>query len=230
MIDIFSETEEFYSVIHEINVLAFGQENEARLVENLRKSRSFDFQLSLVAVKEGRVVGHILFSPVTISSLLKKAFSSGCSKMPRCKALEILRSEAYLGVRRNKPAPCLTRGRMRETQQIGVFQQPVKTEREAVPAVALAPMAVRPEFQNQGIGSRLVREGLEQCRKLGHKIVVVVGHPNYYPRFGFASARAKGLEAPFPVPDEAFMVKELEGGALDGTVGMVEYPPEFDGV
>jgi len=58
----------------------------------------------------------------------------------------------------------------------------------------------------------------------------VVGHSNYYPRFGFASARVKGLEAPFPVPDEAFMVEELEGGALVGTVGMVEYPPEFDGV
>ena len=223
MINILPETEEFYPAIHEINVLAFGQENEARLVENLRKSRSFDFQLSLVAVKEGRVVGHILFSPITISSLLKKAFSSGCSKMPRCKALEILRSEAYLG---GTPQ----RRRMRETQQMGVFQQPVRTERGAVPAVALAPMAVHPEFQNQGIGSKLVREGLEQCRKLGHKIVIVVGHPNYYPRFGFASARAKGLEAPFPVPDEAFMVKELEGGALDGTVGMVEYPPEFDGV
>ena len=75
-----------------------------------------------------------------------------------------------------------------------------------------------------------MREGLEQCRKLSHKIVIVVGHSNYYPRFGFASARVKGLEAPFPVPDEAFMVEELEGGALVGTVGMVEYPPEFDGV
>ena len=101
MIDIIPETEKFYPEIHEINSLAFGQENEARLVENVRKSRSFNPQLSLVAIKEGRVVGHILFSPITISSLLKKAFSSGCSKMPRCKALEILRSEAYLGVRRN---------------------------------------------------------------------------------------------------------------------------------
>ena len=169
MIDIIRETEEFYSAIHEINSLAFGQENEARLVENVRKSRSFNPQLSLVAIKEGRVVGHILFSPITI-----------------------------------------------------------KSERGAAPAVALAPMAVHPEFQNQGIGSKLVREGLEQCRKLGHKIVVVVGHRNYYPRFGFSSAGAKGLKAPFPVPDEAFLFAELVSGALDNVSGTVQYPPEFE--
>jgi putative acetyltransferase len=171
MISILPETREVYDIIHEMNVLAFGQESEARLVENLRKSCSFNAQLSLVAIKEGRVVGHILFSPITI-----------------------------------------------------------KTERGAVPAVALAPMAVRPEFQKQGIGSKLVREGLEQCRKLGHKVVVVVGHPNYYPRFGFASARAKGLEAPFPVPNEAFMVMELVPGSLDDISGLVKYPVEFNDV
>ena len=97
----------------------------------------------------------------------------------------------------------------------------------AVPALTLAPLAVRPEFQNQGIGSQLVRDGLERCRTLGHRIVVVVGHPNYYPRFGFCPARARGLEAPFPVPDEAFMVLELVPGALDGVAGMVRFPPPF---
>ena len=125
MINIMPETREVYTIIHEINVLAFGQETEARLVENIRKSCSFNAQLSLVAIKEGRVVGHILFSPITI-----------------------------------------------------------RTGRGAVVAVALAPMAVRPEFQQQGIGSKLVREGLEQCKKHGHKIVVVVGYPHYYPRAG----------------------------------------------
>ena len=75
-----------------------------------------------------------------------------------------------------------------------------------------------------------MREGLEQCRKLGHKIVVVVGHPDYYPRFGFASARAKGLEAPFRVPDEAFRVTELVPGALNGISGMIVYPAPFEGV
>jgi putative acetyltransferase len=71
---------------------------------------------------------------------------------------------------------------------------------------------------------------LVRCRKLGHQIVVVVGHPNYYLRFGFTSARAKGLEAPFPVPDEAFMVVELTEGALKTITGMVRYPSEFEDV
>ncbi len=171
MVLILPEKEQLHSAIHEINVLAFGGENEARLVENLRKSCSFNAQLSLVAVEEGRVVGHILFSPITIES-----------------------------------------------------------KKGSLPALALAPMAVHPEFQNQGIGSRLVREGLERCRSLGHKIVVVVGHPEFYPRFGFTPARAKGLEAPFPVPDEAFMVTELVPGALDGISGMIVYPAPFEGV
>ena len=91
-------------------------------------------------------------------------------------------------------------------------------------------MAVHPEFQKQGIGSKLVQQGLVRCRKLGHQLIVVVGHPDYYPRFGFTSARAKGLEAPFPVPDEAFMVVELTEGGLNMITGMVRYPPEFEGV
>jgi putative acetyltransferase len=97
----------------------------------------------------------------------------------------------------------------------------------SVPALTLAPLAVRPEFQNQGIGSDLVRRGLEECRRLGHRIVIVVGHAEYYPRFGFSLARAHGLEAPFPVPDEAFMVLELVPGALEGAAGTVRYPPAF---
>jgi putative acetyltransferase len=91
-------------------------------------------------------------------------------------------------------------------------------------------MAVQPEFQNQGIGSELVRQGMERCRNLGYGIIIVVGHPTYYPRFGFTPAREKGLEAPFPVPDEAFMVIELTPGALNGISGIVIYPPAFEGV
>jgi putative acetyltransferase len=106
----------------------------------------------------------------------------------------------------------------------------IETRDGAVPALALAVLAVRPEFQNQGIGSELVRDGLKRCRALGHRIVVVVGHPNYYPRFGFSPARAQGLEAPFPVPDEAFLALELVPGALHGVAGMVRYPPPFDQV
>lgn len=64
-------------------------------------------------------------------------------------------------------------------------------------------------------------------QKLGHKIVILLGHPAYYSRFGFLPARVKGLEVPIPAPDEAFMALELIPGALDGINGMVIYPPEF---
>jgi len=98
----------------------------------------------------------------------------------------------------------------------------------SMPALALAPMAVHTDFQNQGIGSALVRRGLERCRDLGHAAIVVVGHPDYYPRFGFTSARAKGLDAPFPVPDEAFLAVELVPGSLNGVRGSVVYPAAFE--
>jgi putative acetyltransferase len=171
MITIRPETTEDYAAIHEVNLLAFGQEIEPCLVEALRESPDFIPELSLVTIEAGQVVGHILFSPMVI-----------------------------------------------------------ETKEGAVPALTLAPLAVRPEFQNQGIGSELVRDGLERCRNLCHKIVVVVGHPAYYPRFGFYPARAQGLEAPFPVPDEAFLVLELAPGALDGVAGMVRFPPPFSEV
>jgi putative acetyltransferase len=90
-------------------------------------------------------------------------------------------------------------------------------------------MAVLPEYQRQGIGSRLVREGLEECRRMGCDVVVVVGHPGYYPRFGFAPASRKGLRCEYPVPDEVFMVAELKPDALRGR-GLVKYRPEFGGV
>ncbi len=157
--------------VHHVNRQAFGQENEAILVETLLSSPEAIPELSLVAEQDGRVVGHILFSPIVIET------SSG-----------------------------------------------------EVSALALAPVAVLPEFQNQGIGSRLVQDGLEACRQLGHKIVIVLGHANYYPRFGFSPARARGIEAPFPVPDEAWMAVELQAGALDGVRGKVKYPPAFDEV
>ena len=80
----------------------------------------------------------------------------------------------------------------------------------------------------QGIGSRLVRKGLENCRELGHRIVVVIGHPECYPRFVFAPAREKKLDVPFPVPEEALLVCELVPGALEGIEGMVQCPPEFE--
>jgi putative acetyltransferase len=96
-------------------------------------------------------------------------------------------------------------------------------------AVALAPLAVVPERQRQGIGTRLVEDGLARLRDGGHGAVVVIGHAAYYPRFGFQRARPWGLEVEFEVPDEAFMALELVPGALAGCAGTVRYRPEFDG-
>lgn len=103
----------------------------------------------------------------------------------------------------------------------------IKEGDAAVPALALAPMGVLPEFQGRGIGSALVRRGLAEAARLGHKLVVVVGHPEYYPRFGFAPAGAKGLRLPFECQPEAFMALELAPGALAGVSGEVAYPPPF---
>jgi len=95
-------------------------------------------------------------------------------------------------------------------------------------ALSIAPVAVLPEYQGQGIGSKLIDEGLITCKSRGFKVVIVYGHPEYYPRFGFLQARNKGLESSIPVPDEAFMVLELVPGSLDGVEGTVILPPEFD--
>ncbi len=167
MICIREETPEDHEAIREVNRLAFGGDDEARLVDRLREEGLV--VASLVAVEDGLVVGHILFSEL-----------------------------------------------------------PVETEVGVLPAVALAPMAVRPERQRQGIGSALVRRGLAVCRERGRAIAVVVGHPEYYPRFGFSPALARQLRAPFS--GEAFMAVELEPGALDGVTGTVRYPEAFGGV
>ena len=106
----------------------------------------------------------------------------------------------------------------------------IETEERRLPAIALAPMAVRPEFQNQGIGSALIRRGLEECRRLGETIVIVLGHKRYYPRFGFSPELAKGIECPFGDVGEAWMALELVPGALGGMRGRAVYPPAFEGV
>jgi putative acetyltransferase len=168
MITVRAERKQDIKSIGEVNRRAFGQEEEAVLVQRIRDSSGFMPELSLVAVKDSRVVGHILFSRIHID-----------------------------------------------------------TAKGKVAVLSLAPIAVLPEYQNIGIGSQLVRIGLEKCRTSGHSIIVVIGHPSYYPRFGFVPARKKGLECPFSVPDEAFMVCELLPDALEGISGMVIFPPEF---
>lgn len=157
--------------IFEVNYQAFAHDDEANLVNTLRDAHVFNPELSLVAVCCDRIIGHIMFPPVTIES----------------------------------PAA-------------------------STPAVALAPLVVHPDYQCLGVGSALIEEGLNACRSFGHRIVIVVGHPGYYPRYGFSSARAHGIIAPFIVADEVFMVMGLVPGALDGIQGTVRYPEAFDAI
>lgn len=166
MVEIRVERPDDVAAIRDVNERAFGAPAEARLVDQLRASNKA--VVSLVAQHGDHVVGHILFSPVTIAN-----------------------------------AP------------------------QSFRAVGLAPMSVLPEFQNQGIGSRLVREGLVRCQEAGYDAVVVVGHVNYYPRFGFVKAQPYGLENEYGATD-AFMVLELRKGALEGVRGLVMFAPEFE--
>ncbi len=152
-----------------VNERAFGGAAEADLVDALRLNGKAT--ISLVAEDDGRVVGNILFSPVTIET----------------------------------------------------------SERELV-GVGLAPMSVIPERQNQRIGSLLVEEGLRRCREDGHRFAVVLGHPGFYPRFGFVPAGRFGIKSEYDVADEVFMVMELREGALRGCAGVVKYQPEFNEV
>jgi predicted N-acetyltransferase YhbS len=93
--------------------------------------------------------------------------------------------------------------------------------------LSLAPMSVVPGYQRRGIGSQLVRTGLKAAGELGFESVIVLGHPEYYPRFGFKPASRWHIKVPFEVPDEAFMALELTDNALANISGAVRYPEEF---
>jgi putative acetyltransferase len=95
-------------------------------------------------------------------------------------------------------------------------------------AMALAPMAVLPDRQNKGIGTQLVEAGLKACKAAGYNAVIVLGHPGYYPRFGFQPALNSGITSEYDVPSEVFMVKELHKDALKGVTGTVVYHPAFN--
>lgn len=151
-----------------VNTGAFGQTAEADIVDALRKTCPAG--KSFVAEVEGKIVGHILFTPVVIESNAKEIWGMG-----------------------------------------------------------LAPLSVLPEFQRQGIGSLLIQAGLDEMRKTQQPFVIVLGHPEYYPRFGFKRASDYGIASQYDnVPDEAFMILILDEGALKGVSGIGRYRAEFD--
>jgi putative acetyltransferase len=152
------------TAVREVNRLAFAGDEEADLVDRLRRGR--DIIVSLVAVDGRDLVGHILFSEL-----------------------------------------------------------PIETGERTIRGAALAPLAVRPDRQRQGIGSALVRKGLAICRQRGVQAVVVLGHADYYPRFGFSPAKARRLRAPFS--GDAFMALEITPGVLAVAAARVRYPSAF---
>ena len=108
------------------------------------------------------------------------------------------------------------------------FSQVTVGESQDAPPRAWRPSPVAPDWQRLGIGSLLIRWALNECRHMGHGIVVVLGSPVFYERFGFLPAARFGLESPFPVTPEHFMVLELQPGAARNCRGTVRYAPEFD--
>jgi putative acetyltransferase len=150
--------------IRNVNEAGFEGSDEADLVDKLQKEGVV--LLSLVAELDNQIIGHILFSRMT-----------------------------------------------------------VETERGPVAAVSLAPMAVLPDHQGRGVGGQLVRRGIAALRERGERIVIVLGHKEYYPRFGFTAEKARDLDSPFP--PESFMALELVEGALTGVRGTVRYPSAF---
>ena len=96
--------------------------------------------------------------------------------------------------------------------------------------LTLAPMSVLPEYQQKSIGKLLVIYGLQVARDLGYESAIVLGHPSYYPKFGFLKASKWDIKSPFPAPDEAFMAIELVNGSLENVNGNVVFPEEFNGL
>ena len=168
MLEIRKENKEDYKEVYELVKTAFetaehSDENEHDLVVELRKSNNFIPELSLVAIKDNKIVGYILFTKINI-------------------------------------------GRYEE--------------------IALAPIAVLPEYQKQGIGSKLVEHGHEIAKKLGCHYSIVLGSEKYYPRFGYIPAIQYGIKAPFDIPDQNFMAKKLKD-TDEEIKGIVKYPKEF---
>jgi putative acetyltransferase len=160
------ETEADHAAVAEVTAAAFGQDDEARLVEAIRACDEFVPELTLVAEEDGRIVGHVMFS--------YSALEGSTTRL-----------------------------------------------------LQLSPLSVAPGRQNSGIGAALTREALRLADERSEPLVLVLGHPDYYPRFGFRPASTLGLEAPNPDwPDEAFMAVPLS--AYDPAIrGRVTFAPPF---
>lgn len=142
--------------------------DEQNLVVRLRNSSAFIPELSLVAVVDDKIVGHIMFTKIKI-----------------------------------------------------------KGDKKEHTSLVIAPVSVLPEMQGKGIGEKLILEGHKIAQELGFTSVILVGHPEYYPRLGYSRASNFGITSPFKVPDEAFMAYELATNGLSKVKGVVEYPKEF---
>ena len=104
----------------------------------------------------------------------------------------------------------------------------IENQQEKFESLVLAPVSVLPEFQKMGIGGQLIHTGHQKAVELGFQSVILIGHPEYYPRFGYKPASSWRIKSPIPLPsDDVFMAVELTDGALTGVSGMVVFPPEF---
>lgn len=162
MIDIRDEELHDTDAVRKVHRQAFAQDDEGRIVDALRANGAVT--LSLVAVDHQSIVGHILFSPLSVGNLV---------------------------------------------------------------GAALGPMAVVPRYQRRGIGTRLVESGIERLRTMACPFIVVIGHPHFYPRFGFGPAAAHGLTCEWDVPDDAFMVRILDPEVRGRLEGLARYRAEF---
>lgn len=167
--DIAEESEQDLPGIRAVNIAAFKREEEADIVDRLRKNSPVF--ISMVAKVGEKVVGHVLFTSARL----------------------------------------------------------IQDDDWSIKGVGLAPLAVLPDYQGQGIGSALCMEGLSRVSSIGYPFAVVLGHPAYYPRFGFQPASNFGIKCTFKgVPDDAFMIKILNKKIMDGAQGVIYYRHEFD--
>ena len=165
MIEIREEHPDDVDAIRNVNKRAFGQEQEGHIVGALRSNGAA--LLSLVATLNGRVVGHIMYSPITVGD---------------------------------------------------------------VTGAALGPMAVLPEHQRLGIGSKLVEAGNQRLKDAGWPFIIVLGHAHFYPRFGFMPANTFGITCEWDVPADVFMVLILDRQKMYGIYGLAKYRQEFSSV